>query len=111
MSYPLNKYRFYKANNKIIAVSTYAGRTVRGVAVCHPGDNFDEEIGKKLAAARCNLKVAEKRVARADKKAKDATEKAVMASRHLENMIHYQRDSRDQVLTAQEELNQLLASL
>ena len=55
--YPIEKYRYYftktKAGNpKIIATSTYAGRTVRGVAICGDGDSYDEETGKKLAAAR-----------------------------------------------------------
>ena len=36
-------YQFYKDNSdNIIAVSTYAGHTVRGVAKCHPNDEFDE---------------------------------------------------------------------
>ena len=64
-NFPLEKYRYYIAGNKIIAVSTYAGRTVRGVAICHPQDSFDIEAGKKLAAARCNQKVADKRYERA----------------------------------------------
>ena len=55
-------YRYFIAGNKVIAVSTYAGKTVRGIAICSPEDKFDIEFGKKLAAARCNEKVAEKRL-------------------------------------------------
>lgn len=58
-------YRFVVTPTKVIALSSFAGRTVRGVAKCHPGDSFDEEFGKRLAAARCNKKIAEKRYARA----------------------------------------------
>lgn len=58
-------YKYIVTNNKVIALSSYAGKTVRGVAKCHPNDVFDEEFGKKLAAARCNLKIAEKRHLRA----------------------------------------------
>jgi len=61
-------YRYFTAGNKVIAVSTYAGKTVRGVAICAPGDDFDLEFGKRLAAARCNEKVAEKRYNRANAK-------------------------------------------
>lgn len=63
-------YKFYvdEKNRKVIAVSTYAGRYVKGVAVAHPGDTFDLELGKKIAAARCNMKVAKKRLARANQK-------------------------------------------
>ena len=50
---------------KVVAYSTYAGQSVRGVAKCAPDDEFDVEFGKKLAAARCNVKVARKRLKRA----------------------------------------------
>jgi len=61
-------YKYVVTPTKVIALSTYAGRTVRGIAKCHPNDTFDEEYGKKLAAARCNQKIAAKRYARAHKK-------------------------------------------
>lgn len=50
---------------KVVAYSSYAGQSVRGVAKCAPDDEFDVEFGKKLAAARCNVKVARKRLKRA----------------------------------------------
>ena len=46
--YPIEKYKFYTNGSRVIAVSTYAGKTVRGVAVCHAGDTFSLEKGKKL---------------------------------------------------------------
>ena len=61
-------YRYYIADRKVIAVSTYAGKTVRGVAICASEDEFDLDFGKQLAAARCNEKVAAKRLARASSK-------------------------------------------
>ena len=78
MSFPLEKYRFYTNGNRIIAVSTYAGKTVRGVAICHPDDNFNLETGKQIAAARCNEKIARKRLER-------ASAKAIAAGVNLEN--------------------------
>lgn len=60
------KYKFYTDNNKeVIVVSTYARKNVRGVARCNPQDDFNYEIGKQIAKARCDLKIAEKRVKRA----------------------------------------------
>ena len=59
------KYKFVVTGNKVIAISSYAGKTVKGIAKCHPNDEFNEEIGKNLAAARCNRKIAEKRYKRA----------------------------------------------
>ena len=38
--YPIEKYKFYTNGSRVIAVSSYAGKTVRGVAVCHAGDTF-----------------------------------------------------------------------
>lgn len=58
--------RFYfSADKKVIAVSNDAGKTIKGVAKCSPEDEFDVEKGKKLAAARCNAKVTERRRKRA----------------------------------------------
>lgn len=79
--FPLEKYKFYIAKNKVIAVSTYAGKTVRGVAVCADSDTFDLEKGKRLAAARCNAKVAEKRL-------KNAEEESL----YIEELMEYLRD-------------------
>lgn len=62
------KYKYIVTPTKVIALSTYAGRPVRGIAKCHPNDTFDVEYGKALAAARCNEKIARKRYARATKK-------------------------------------------
>lgn len=61
-------YKYIVTNDKVIALSSYAGRTVRGIAKCHPNDTFDVEYGKKLAAARCNEKIAIKRHKAAEKK-------------------------------------------
>lgn len=60
------KYRVDEEHGVVVAISSYAGKTIVGIARCAPGDTFDVEIGKKLAAARCSLKVAEKRMKRAE---------------------------------------------
>lgn len=65
-------YQFYRQGNKIIAVSTYEGKTVRGYAKCDPKDVDNEWYGRVLAAARCNEKVARKRFMRARKCHKEA---------------------------------------
>lgn len=93
MNYPLSKYRFYEAGNKTIAVSTYAGRPVRGISICHENDNFSLETGKLLAAARCNEKISAKRVARANMKVKQAQADFEKAQKHLEDMKAYLNDA------------------
>lgn len=60
------KYKIDEEHKTIVAMSSFAGRTVAGVARCAPDDVFDVEAGKKLAAARCALKIAEKRMKRAE---------------------------------------------
>ena len=62
----MTKYSFYTdGKTKVVAVSTYAGKAVRGVAKCDVNDTFSLEKGMELAAARCNEKIAKKRFARA----------------------------------------------
>lgn len=48
-------------DGKVIAISSFAGKVVKGVAKCDPNDEFNLESGKKLAAARCNEKVCRRR--------------------------------------------------
>lgn len=86
------KYKFYRQGNKIYAVSKYAGKTVRGTATCHAGDNFDAIFGAELAARRCNLKVATKRLCHAKERMEiaekaycDATGELVAAQCYLEH--------------------------
>ena len=86
MSFPLDKYKYYVATKvtgepyKVIAVSTYAGKTVRGTATCSPEDTFSLQKGKELAAARCNAKIAQKRMNHAYIKKANAKAKVDMAT-------------------------------
>lgn len=57
---------------KVICVSHYAGKAVRGIARCYSTDTFNSEDGKKLARLRCEAKVAKKRVATSQKRVEDA---------------------------------------
>ena len=52
------RYKFYTNNkNIVIAVSSYAGKRVKGIAKLNPGDTFNLEYGKRLAQYRCDIKV------------------------------------------------------
>ncbi len=89
-----SKYNYFTdEKNKVIAVATYAGKPVRGVAKCDPQDSFDIETGKKLAAARCNEKVAKKRQANAFKQMKAAEKAYEDAKKHYDNMVNYYNDA------------------
>lgn len=88
--YPLEKYQYFTdGKSKVYAVSSYAGRTIRGMASLNPEDTFDLEKGKKLAALRCAVKIADKRIKRADSKLYAAEVMAAQAENHLEDMQAY----------------------
>ena len=89
MKYPLDKYKFVIYGNKVIAISSYAGKTVRGVAKCHPSDAYDVETGKMIAALRCNQKIAAKRVARARDRLDEARRVLQHANNHYTDMLEY----------------------
>ncbi len=93
-----NPYKFYtqKLNDgriKTIAISTYAGRTVRGSAICDFSDQYNEEVGRKIASARCATKIAQKRVNRANNKRLEAEEMMKAALAHYLKMIVYYNDA------------------
>lgn len=115
MDYPLSKYRFYHyvgkddgGKNTICAVSTYAGRDVKGYAKCHPDDAFDEEKGMELAAARCNARIAEKRVERAERKVQEALDRLAEAQEFLEDMNIYRQDAINAHVSAMENVAKLI---
>lgn len=86
-------YRYIVTPTKVIALSTYAGKTVRGVAKCHPTDEFNEEYGKKLAAARCNQKIAAKRYERAFRKYRFMCEAMNEVEKEFSKSAAYLRDA------------------
>lgn len=109
--YPLSKYRFYTNGNKVVAVSTYAGRTVRGVAKCAENDNFDLDKGRELAAARCAEKVAIKRFHRAAIKLDEAEEALMKARAYYDRMEDYYNDADEMLEEAYEKVGDLLSDL
>lgn len=120
MSYDVNKYRYvihdgvdknHQPVKEVIAISTYAGRTVRGVAKCDPRDEYSVEAGKALAAARCELKVSEKRAERAKMKYDEAMAQMEAAKVYFAEMEHYLTDSMDALAEARCNLNELLSTM
>ena len=110
-NFPLEKYKFYIAGNRVIAVSSYGKKRVRGVAVCHPEDAFDLQKGKELAAARCNMKVAEKRLKRSGEKLLAAKDKIIMATNEGTKMAEYYKDSLEAYQHAKEDVQNLLSEI
>ena len=95
-------YKFYQYNRqradgtsnvRIVAVSSFAGKPVKGYADLHPVDEFDINYGKELAAARCAEKIAAKRCKRAYNKVDEATAQVNAAMAHLQKMMQYEADA------------------
>ena len=84
-------------NRQVIAVCRYAGRKVRAVAKCAPEDEFNIEIGTKLAIARCEWKVARIKWQNASVKYLNAAKAADEAQKHFDKMKQYFIDSVDQL--------------
>lgn len=87
------QYRYYNSDKTVVAVSTYAGKTIRGVAKCDPSDEFTLETGKKLASARCNVKIAAKRVKNAENKRNEAFAALEAAQKRVNEMNSYYNDA------------------
>lgn len=92
------RYNFYhtkRDDNSVVTycVSRFAGRSVRGVAKCIATDNYDEKFGNDLAQARCDLKVAEKRVNRATYLLAKAQEEVMRATQRATEMAQYLSDA------------------
>lgn len=104
-------YDIFKAPNKVIAVSSYAGKTVRGVAKCAPNDKFDADKGADLAMARCGLKIAEKREARAEKKYAEALKIFKEAEAYRDKMEKYYNDAQEAAIDAQNFLDKVLEDM
>lgn len=109
--YPFEKYRYYTAGNKIIAVSTYADKTVRGIAKCAEGDTFDMEKGKQLAALRCAEKIANKRIERAKRKLHEACVAVEVAEAYAEKMEEYVDDAYDELAEIEDTIEELLKDM
>lgn len=111
-----NKYKYRcftngKGQRVVIAMSTYEGKVVRGIAKCDPDDEYVENDGKKLAAARCNEKIARKRKARATRLLKFSKEQLAEAQRYVEKMTHYYEDACAEATEAATETADILAKM
>lgn len=67
-------YTYYTDDkSRVACVVMYAGRAVKGVAKCNTEqDTFDLQKGKELAKLRCDYKLAEKRIRKAEERQREA---------------------------------------
>jgi hypothetical protein len=104
-------YKIYTSDAKVVAVSTFARKPVRGIAKCDPEDTFSVEAGKELAIARCDLKIAEKREKHARKKLSDAKKALLAAQAQVDYLIVYHKASTVKLDEAKVAVEKVLAKL
>ena len=108
----MTKYNFYTdGKTKVVAVSTYAGKVVRGVAKCDVNDTFSLEKGKELAAARCNEKIAKKRFIRAQNANIDVLLEYGRLMKKFEKAVSYKEDSQVALTEAQNLVASILETM
>lgn len=116
MRFPITKYKFIRvpANEKhgkqIIAISTFAGKTVKGIASCNPADGYDEMKGMKIAAGRCAEKIARKRIKRAEDCLEWANELLEYAYSEVDRMQQYVDDAYAEYAETKTYLNEQLTA-
>jgi len=55
-------YKFYENGKNVVCISYYAKRPVRQEARLDERDEFDPELGREIARAKVDLRIAEKRL-------------------------------------------------
>lgn len=73
----------------VVCLSSFAGQVVRGVAHCAPYDEWDIEVGKEWAMARCKAKLALKKLRWAESCGEQARE---LANYHLNAAEHFMQE-------------------
>jgi hypothetical protein len=98
-------YKYHVSETKVVCISSFAKRPVRGIAKCDTNfDAFDVETGKKLARLRCDVKVSAKRKQRAEMKLDEAQAAFDEAQARLKKMQNYLSDATTELKQAQQYL-------
>ena len=84
---------YHVSDNKVYCITQYAGKSVRGIAKCHPEDTFELDDGKDLAKARCDVKLWTKKLSRANKRVLHAFEELRIAEEHVRLATQYQDEA------------------
>lgn len=116
----VNKYKCYAFESKkadgtkvptVVAISTYAGQTVKGYAKLNPADEFNWEKGRDLAIARCAQKIATKRANRAAQKLAEAQNTLDAVAARVADMVNYFNDSVADTAACQSYIAELLEKM
>lgn len=103
------RYKFYTNGiNTVVCKSTFAKRVVAGVAKCNPNDQFSLEFGKQLAQARCDYKIAKKRLKYAKEQRFLSNKEMVEAERKHTQMQKYMERAIKELDSARENVERLV---
>lgn len=101
-----DKYHFYYnfANNTVVCITFYKGQTIRGAAKCNPDDNFNLDVGRRLAYLRCKQKFAKKKLKHSRKVYNESAIISAKAKNNFEKAREFMNDSEMQFENANNEL-------
>lgn len=111
------KYRFYEFIDKntnqkcVAALSTFAKKDVRAVAKCDKNDTYDYELGKKIAVARLDQKIAVKRDKYSAKRLKEALRVLKDAQREVDKILTYRVKSQEDLKNTSKVLEDLMIAI
>ena len=105
------KYKFIHNDRETICISSYAKKTVKGIAKASAEDVYDKEKGELLAKARCDYKVAQKRVKNAAARLAEAEDFMDAITEYYEKMLNYYDDAITERTIAKNSLESLLETL
>lgn len=98
--------------NKVVCVTKYAGKAIRGIAKCDERfDEFKSEVGRDLSKARCNVKLRKKMVERSQMKVKNIEKELANLQRVYNNMKQRYNEDLDEYVAAKSFLKDLENSL
>ena len=89
------KVKFYDVpeRRKCIAVARYGGKNLKGVAVAAPEDEYNIEVGRAIALARVNVKIAERKQKWARKKYDEIAKEYAIAKVKLDRAADFVVDA------------------
>ena len=104
-----DKCNFYidKKNRTVVCATTYKGESIRGVAKCDPADDFNIDVGKVLAYARCRQKLAKKKLAHSKRVYAKALADEMKAKNNVMKAFVFMHDSEEYLKNSNKELNEL----
>lgn len=102
------KFVILENDRTVIAITKWHGKTYKGFARCSENDEWNEDLGKRLAAARVELKVARAREHQADIEMRQILRLQNQIYEAGKKVAAYNRDAGKKWFDAQKNLDAIL---